>query len=486
MSSYRNKSLNVIKVEAPSQEDLDRADFKSQGYQKQIFPSMEPMIVSPTGPRFSIQGTKLTFLNWQFDYHIKTSTGPAIYDVRFNNKRIAYEISLQEEASYYSTGVPGFSSGDIIDSTYKLGKTNSLIHGVDCPQHSLYFDTGYYNVLTEKLQIVKDAVCVFEYNTGTPLRRHHESDKHGFYYGGMADSALVLRFITDMHTYDYISDFIFHQTGSIEVKTTATGHLLLQEYYKQHNNKYGFQVFKNNVGGIHDHMMLYKVDLDILGRKNSFKTLDLSLEYGWDPWDPKPPVYKYILENYRKTEKDAAIRYNFDKPKQYIIYNKEKHNKYGNVRGYRILPIHKVKQVYPDNSSSTKHLEWSKYQISVTKFKENERYGSCPFNGLVQYETPSFSFDAFIKDNDNIENEDLVAWVPIGGLHIPSAEDFPTTTTTGNQFTFFLKPFNYFDEDQSARSANSVYIEKTVNKTTILTYGTPETPTCPLPKRYIG
>ena len=486
MSSYRKKSLNVIKVEALSQEDLDRADYKKQGYQKQIFPSMEPTVVSPTGPRFSIQGSKITYLNWQFNYLVKTSTGPAIYDVRYNNKRIAYEISLQEEASYYSTGVPGFSNGDVIDSTYFLAKSSSLIHGIDCPQHSLYFDKGYYNTATGKFQIIKDALCVFEYNTGTPLRRHHHQNKHGFIYGGMADAVLVVRYITDLYHYDYVTDFIFHQTGSIEVKTTATGHLLLREYYKENNNRYGFQVFKNNFAGIHDHFMLFKVDLDILGRKNSFKTLDLSLEYGWDPWEPKPRFKKYILENYRKAEKDAAIRYNFDRPKQYIIYNKEKHNRYGNVRGYRILPIHKVKQVYPDNSSSTKHLEWSKYQISVTKFKENERYGSCQFNGAFQYEEPSFSFDSFIKDNENIENEDLVAWITIGGLHIPSAEDFPTTTTTGNQFTFFLKPFNYFDVDQSARSENAVYIEKIVNKTTILTYGTPEKPTCPLPKRYIG
>ena len=56
------------------------------------------------------------------------------------------------------------------------------------------------------------ATCVFEQNSGLPLRRHlsYAKDEGGF-FGGMADSALVVRFIITVSNYDYIIDFIFYQ-----------------------------------------------------------------------------------------------------------------------------------------------------------------------------------------------------------------------------------------------------------------------------------
>ena len=272
----------------------------------------------------------------------------------------------------------------------------------------------------------------------------------------------------------------------MEVKSTTTGHLNLSPYYSQNNAKYGYEVIDNFFGGIHDHFMLFKVDLDILGTKNTFKTIDVTVKKFADPWDPYPTFKKFLTHNKRKSESNATIKYDFDKPKYYIVYNENEKNKYENVRGYRILSKGNVKQIYPDDHAGTRATEWSKYQLSVSKYKDTERYGSCMFNFYQQYRNPSCSFDARIKDNENIENEDLVAWIPIGGLHIPTTEDFPTTPTLGNQFTFFIKPFNYFDEDPSYSSANSVYIEKTESSTLVETYGTPEEGNCGTPKRIIS
>ena len=88
-----------------------------------------------------------------------------------------------------------------------------------------------------------------------------------------------------------------------------------------------------------------------------------------------------------------------------------------------------------------------------------------------------------IKDDENIINEDLVAWVPIGAVHIPCSEDYSITPTIGNQITLFIKPFNYFDEDPSMASANNVYIAKTKNKTVMETSNTPKEATCGIPER---
>lgn len=54
--------------------------------------------------------------------------------------------------------------------------------------------------------------------------------------------------------------------------------------------------------------------------------------------------------------------------------------------------------------------------------------------------------------------QDLVAWVTVGFLHVPHAEDIPNTATPGNAVGFFLRPFNFFDEDPSVASRSPVII----------------------------
>ena len=56
------------------------------------------------------------------------------------------------------------------------------------------------------------AICVFEQNTGVPLRRHLSySRRQGAFYGGMSDSVLTVRSILTIGNYDYVVDFVFHQ-----------------------------------------------------------------------------------------------------------------------------------------------------------------------------------------------------------------------------------------------------------------------------------
>ncbi|XP_057297779.1 amiloride-sensitive amine oxidase [copper-containing]-like [Hydractinia symbiolongicarpus] len=482
MQEYNAGTLTIIKVPQIPDDTLKRANQKRRDEQADgIFPSMEPIMFSPNGPRFSVRGREVKYLDWKFNFLVQPSSGPAIFDVRYKKKRIAFEISLQEAASLYATGGPFLKFTNIIDSTWYLGKTYTLISVTDCPQQAVYLDIDAY--LGTKVVSIKNAACIFEQVGSVPLRRHHHQNKNGYVYGALSDASLVVRFVTDMSNYDYIHDFVFHQNGVVEVKTTTTGHLLTSPYYAQNENKYGYQIVDNYLGGIHDHMMLFKVDLDILGTKNTFKTMDIKLETGQDAWDIRPVVKKYIKHNKHTTEKDAAIQFNFDHPKYYIISNENERNKYGNLRGYRIYVQNKVKQVYPVEHEGTKHTGWSKYQVSISKFKETERYGSCMFNYYPQYLDPTCSFDARIDDDESIENEDLVAWIPIGGLHIPCTEDYPSTPTTGNQFAFFIKPFNYFDEDPSFTSLNSVYIEENGKSKKVNAYGTPDQATCPIPTR---
>ena len=94
-------------------------------------------------------------------------------------------------------------------------------------------------------------------------------------------------------------------------------------------------------------------------------------------------------------------------------------------------------------------------------------------------------FRQYLLDNDSIVNEDLVAWVTIGMMHIPHSEDIPNTATAANSVRFFIRPFNYFDEDPSMGSTNAILITPTdwESKThKVERYGTPDGPQC-IPKK---
>ena len=88
-------------------------------------------------------------------------------------------------------------------------------------------------------------------------------------------------------------------------------------------------------------------------------------------------------------------------------------------------------------------------------------------------------------DNDSILNEDLVAWVTIGAMHVPHSEDLPNTATAANSANFFIRPFNYFDEDPSIGSTNAILItrDRKFSGQKIERYGTPTGPQC-VPKEH--
>merc|ERR1719494_342763 len=143
-------------------------------------------------------------------------------------------------------------------------------------------------------------------------------------------------------------------------------------------------------------------------------------------------------------------------------------------------PSFLVKQVCSDDNPATKKSEWSKHQVVVTKYSEDERFGSAVYN-LYGGPGPAHSFDDYVKNNEPIENEDIVAWVTIGGLHIPTSEDIPSTCTIGNQFNFFLRPFNFFSEDPSLSSRDGVYVKQGTVHTDKFTV--PDDGSCGIPKR---
>ncbi|XP_009583361.1 PREDICTED: membrane primary amine oxidase-like, partial [Fulmarus glacialis] len=219
------------------------------------------VLVDHSGPRYSVRNNHVLFQAWSFAFGMSVNTGLRLFDIRHKGERVAYEISIQEALSVYGSNCPGGMSTRYMDGSFGIGRyTSPLVRGVDCPYLATYLDV-HYLAHSQVSRISKNALCMFEQNLGSPLRRHY-SNLQALYNGGLVNSALVVRSITTVGNYDYVWDFIFYQNGAIEGKVQATGYAS-SSFLHGDGLRYGNRVWEHTLGTIHTHSINYKVDLDV-------------------------------------------------------------------------------------------------------------------------------------------------------------------------------------------------------------------------------
>ncbi|KAM4716568.1 retina-specific copper amine oxidase [Anableps anableps] len=422
-------------------------------------PRKKPLQIPPQqfyaeGKRYSIKNNQVLYLDWSFAFGLSSLTGMRVFDVRFNGERIAYEISVQEAMSVYGSVTPGMILTKFLDSSIGIGRfAHELVRGVDCPYNADYVDTYRYIDVPVPVRY-RNSICIFEHNMGQPLRRHFADFFHNS-YGGMVNSALVFRTITAIGNYDYLWDFIFYQSGSVEAKVHATGYIS-SSYLVDGNLKYGHQVAENVLGNIHTHFISFKVDLDVAGEKNVFQAKDMEFSNVSLPWMPdRYAMVPRLVEKQLRTEKEAALRYDTKTPR-YLHIASKKTNRWGHQRSYKLQVFSFAGDHLPESQSEERSMSWARYKVAITKHKDSEQFSSSLYSQNDVW-TPAVDFSKYIEDDENIEDQDLVAWVTTGFLHIPHAEDIPNTVTVGNGGGVILRPHNYFDEDPSISSTDSVY-----------------------------
>ncbi|XP_074552683.1 amine oxidase [copper-containing] 3-like [Halichoeres trimaculatus] len=407
------------------------------------------------GRRFSVENNNVVYLDWSFAFGLNPLRGMRVFDIRFRGERIIYELSVQEAMSVYGSLTPNIMLSKFLDGSLGIGAcAYELVKGVDCPLSAEYIDTVHF-MDNDVPYRQRNSMCIFEHNMGQPLRRHYSGFAFSS-YGGLANSALVFRTVTAIGNYDYMWDFIFFQSGSVEAKVHATGYIASS--FKFNNDfRFGHQVAENVTGNIHTHFLNFKVDLDILGEKNVFQTKDMEFVNVSLPWMPEyHAMIPQMVEKQLLTEKEAALRHDTKTPR-YLHVTSSKLNQWGHQRSYRLQVFSNTGDHLPESQPQEKAMSWARYKVAITKHKDLEQSCGSLYNQHDIW-NPAVDFSTYIEDNEAIENEDLVAWVTTGFLHIPHAEDIPNTVTVGNGGGVLLRPHNYFDEDPSIHSPDGVYI----------------------------
>lgn len=434
----------------------------------------QPTFVEPDGRRYTVSGKHVDYMQWSFDFRLSTSYGPQLYDIRFNDTRIIYELGLQEISVFYSGNSPQQRFSDYMDSAELIGPSaNGLVPGVDCPEHATFYNTMHVTETSEEQDTVRNVFCLFELNTGEPLRRHHSYWKsEGSFYEGIENTILVLRTAVTVVNYDYVFDFRFFQNGVIEVKGMSTGYVLANAFSPE-EKRFGFQIHDYIVASFHTHLFNFKVDIDVNGESNRYDTINITPVTEHNEFSARPnSTYSQgiITRHLKQTEREAAYKFDFDAPKYHIFYNNDHNDTYGNSRAYRLIHNGMVKQILPEGHNKEPAINWARYQFAVTKRKDAEAHSSSMYS-MFDINDQVVNFQGYIDDNETIVDQDLVLWVTLGVHHIPHTEDLPLTTTSGMGLSFFLQPYNYFPEDPSMASSNAVRMEPKESGVHVERYG---------------
>ncbi|PSR74266.1 hypothetical protein PHLCEN_2v10010 [Hermanssonia centrifuga] len=253
---------------------------------------------------------------------------------------------------------------------------------------------------------------------------------------------------------------MFHTDGTIEVRLSASGYLQ-GGFWEPAQEGYGTAIRDTTMGSLHDHVINFKVDLDVAGMENSLLYTHTAQEEVTHPWFDddwgKTVIQQKITRDYIENENDALLKLPVNFQGGYSFVNKAKTNRWDIPRGYAIHPGYSpVHNTVVGSKRLLNNANWARYNLAVSRRKDTEPSSSSMWNMNLPG-GPMVDFHNFF-DGENITQEDLVAWVNVGMHHLPQAEDAPNTRTNLATSSFFLTPLNYFDSDVSMDSLNAILL----------------------------
>jgi len=270
---------------------------------------------------------------------------------------------------------------------------------------------------------------------------------------GLVRGSLVVRSVTTVGNYDYITDMKFREDGEIEVNTKFAG-FLETRYFNKNTDEFerNFStIMRGNLAGpVHSHMVGFKADIDIAGVQAN--TLSVTKVKAMQVPNEKL-VSKYLEKTDIAHEGIGSSTFvaNPHVPGVWSIVDRASSEKTGNPRGYAIvLNSFATTQVLPDNHPFVTAMPFTKYHLAVTRHHDDEYRATSPYIHYDGYEKEinGQNLDRFLADGENLLDEDLVAWIGFGREHITRQEDLPLVSNFGGGFS--LQPWNFFERNQAA------------------------------------
>jgi primary-amine oxidase len=262
---------------------------------------------------------------------------------------------------------------------------------------------------------------------------------------------LVIFFVAAIGNYDYALAYVFRQDGTLAVECQLTGIMLpmgvAEKTVDGHHTTaawgpYGHLVAPNVVAPHHQHFFNFRIDFDVDGTGNS--ALEHNTRQVEDGGDNPPWMNVFTMETTTlKSEKEAGRLMNLASSRKWSVVNPSKKTALGYNPGFYLIPgENSLPYLHPD-SITRKRAGFIENHFWVTRYREGEVYagGTYPNQGRSIGE----GLPAWVKDNESLENQDLVAWYTFGVTHIPRPEEWPVMPTAHAGFKII--PSGFFTQN---------------------------------------
>lgn len=409
-------------------------------------------IVQPEGVSFSLDGSLLSWQNWQFRIGFNYREGPVIYQVTFDDngekRDIAYRMSLAEMIVPYRD-----SSFDHYRRTaFDIGEwgfgymCTSLELGCDCLGEITYLD-GVLPDTAGQPQTIKNAICLHEEDDAV-LWKHVDPDAG-------TEVRRMRRFVVSVHAtvanYEYLVYWRFYPDGNIECEIRATG-IMVTTPMEDHTPSFptGTVVDQRTYAPHHQHFLVARLDLDIDGDGNTVVESDSMAAAISDtnPLGLDLNTHGTVIAS----ESESGRMYSWERQRSWKVQNPNRLNAWDAPTAYKLVPSGSFPAMFDESSPILKRNPVIGNTLWVTQHHESEMWPAGDYPTQSNNDLGN-GMSAWIADDENLVNTDVVLWYVFGIHHITRTEDWPIMPV--DKVAFILKPFGFFDRNPSLDAPRS-------------------------------
>jgi primary-amine oxidase len=334
---------------------------------------------------------------WQMCWHMDARAGLVLDKVYFSAKRSTTPLQVLESIRLGQLNVP-YDSGetefnDLTD--YGFGGDNlQTLTGDDCKGGSARKGSDGGPEGTRR-----NVLCVSAEPSGLAYRLNDdESDTPKVYSKQGFD--LVLRSISKVGWYEYVSEYRFGDAGQISVRLGATGDLSPADYVKAND---GWPIGKGakDYAAMHYHNAFWRVDFNIAGAGKEKV----------EQYDTKVNGRGSMAAKLTTAKTTIAKEGSFTKANRrwWRVVSSTSKNSDGHLRSYQLVTG--ANDVYEAHPETTPDVTFTQAH-ACEKFATGNADPQCPREKTIL---------DFAKDKETMTNP--IMWVRVGFHHVPRDED---------------------------------------------------------------
>ena len=399
-------------------------------------------ITQPDGVGFTLDGTLLSWQNWQLRLGFNYREGLVLHQVTFvdgeRRRPVAHRLSFAEMVVPYRDASPDHYRRTAFDvGEWGLGfMTTSLALGCDCLGEITYVDAVVHDS-KGKPQTIANAICVHEEDSGVLWK--HVDERAGAEV--RRARRLVVSFHVTVANYEYLVYWRFYQDGGIECEVRATGIMVTSRTAAPGSRPAnGTVVDQALYAPFHQHFIVARLDLDIDGTDN---TVYVTESKPAAPGDDDPYALGLTVTSAPlRTEAEGKQDYDWGVQRGWKIVNDNVANGLGTQVGYKLIASASFPPLIDPASPAFQRAQVIGHTLWVTPYREDERWPCGDFPVQAEQDT---GLPAWTAADRPIENTDVVLWYVFGIHHVTRPEDWPVMPA--DIVSFWLKPFGFFDRN---------------------------------------